>query len=181
MSLSKLEEQLWLDTETEAPPFGAECIILARELGSAATPVLLKHVKNGDETAFLSLEALRAADPDAFQAIPTRDRAGIYVRALKSNLFYNTWGLPGYHITETAQALIALGEEAVLLLKPLLDDWRLAPLSGSEDATASSIYANRVRDYAWILIAEIKRQPYQYFQTPAERDKQIGKLLKVLE
>lgn len=181
MSLSKLEEQLRLDIEMEVPPFGAGSIILARQLGSTATPVLLKHIKSGDETAFLSLEALRGADPDAFHSLPLRDRAGIYVQKLKSNLFYNTWGVPGYHLTETAQALIALGNEATILLKPLLNDRRPAPLSGSEDATASTVYANRIRDYAWVLISEIKGQPYQYFQTPTERDRHIDKLVKELK
>ena len=105
-----------------------------------------------------------------------QERADIYVDALKNSLFYNAWGLPGYQLTVTAHALIDLEEKATEALRPLLTDYRLAPLSGSEDATTSTMYGNRICDYAWVLICEIRGRPYEYLESPSERDQEIEKL-----
>jgi hypothetical protein len=42
------------------------------------------------------------------------------------------------------------------------------------------MYANRICDYAWVLISEILGRPYVYAQDPAERDRQIAELRAVL-
>ena len=173
MSISKLIVQLQEDAAQEMPPFGAESVEMARRLGTEATSLLLQEVKNHGSTAFLALEALREADPKHYRSIATRERTDIYVDALKRNLFFNAWGLPGYQLTTTAHALIDLGKNAVEALKPLLSDGRTAPLSGSQDATTSTMYGNRVCDYAWVFISEIQRRPYNYSQNPVERDRDI--------
>jgi hypothetical protein len=178
---SDLSVQLREDTALNVPPFGADSIRIARDSGSKATSFLLQEVKDGGSTAFLALEALREADPVAYSALPARKRAEVYVNALKSSIFYNAWGLPGYQLTPTAHAVISLGDDAVRALKPLLGDLRPAPLSGSQDATTSSMYGNRVCDYAWVFINEIEDQPYVYSQDPAERDRAIAVLLQKLQ
>jgi len=180
MQLSDLERELREDTQQQVPPFGADSIRTARELGTGATDFLLKEIKARGDTAFLALEALREADPGAYDSIPKRESAEIYVDALKNSSYFNTWGVPGYQLTGTARALIGLGDEAIPLLEPLLDDKRKAPLSGSQSATTSSMYGNRVCDYAWILISEIRQKPYRYEQEPGERDQSIEALRREL-
>jgi hypothetical protein len=181
VSLSKLATQLKNDASQAVPPFGAESIQMARRLGPQATSLLIHEVKNRGDTALLALEALREADPAGYNSLATRERANIYVDSLKNSLFYNAWGLPGYQLTATAHALIALGEDAVAALQPLLSDRRPAPLSGSQDATTSTMYGNRLCDYAWGLISEIERRPYVYSQNPAERDRAIEALRQELQ
>lgn len=182
MQESELESQLQQDAERQVPPFGAESVRMASRLGPVATSLLLGHVEATESTAFLALEALREADPEAFNGLPARKRAEIYASNLQNDSnFYNAWGVPGYLLTETAHALIDLGDEAVPTLEPLLNDRRPAPLSGSQDATTSSMYGNRVRDYAWVLISEIKDLPYTYSQDPAERDQSIEALQQELQ
>lgn len=182
MQESELESQLQQDAERRVPPFGAESVRTARRLGAAATSLLLGHIDASASTAFLALEALREADPEAYNDLSARKRAEIYANNLQNDSrFYNAWGVPGYLLTETAHALIDLGDEAVAALEPLLNDRRPAPLSGSQDATTSSMYGNRVRDYAWVLISEIKDLPYTYSQDPAERDQAIEALQQELQ
>ena len=141
---------------------------------------MLQEVQARGNTTFLALEALREADPVAYNALSIRERAEIYVDALKNSICYNAWGLPGYHLTPTAQALINLRDDAISVLEPLLGDKRPAPLSGSQDATTSTMYKNRVCDYAWVLINEIEHRPYIYFQDPAERDRFIAMMIQRL-
>jgi hypothetical protein len=181
MELSTLRTQLQEDAAQAVPPFGANSLKLARQLGRQATNLLRGEIEARGDTAFLALEALREADQAGYNSLPARERAAVYVDALKKSVFYNSWGLPGYRFTATTDALIALGEEAIRALKPLLSDCRTAPLSGSEDATTSTIYGNRLCDYAWVLISEIMGRPYLYSRNLAERDRAIGALRQELQ
>ena len=175
-----LTTQLQQDAVHNVPPFGAESVQIARELGPEVSDLLLKHIEAQGDTALLALEAWRVAVPDQYKKFSAQIKARIYVNALQKNQFYNTWGVPGYSLTETTYALIGLGDVAISALRPLLDDTRLAPLSGSQDATTSVMYGNRVCDYAWVLISEIKKRPYQYYQEVSKRDKQIEDLRRAL-
>lgn len=181
MESSNLEGQLLKDAAHEVPPFGAESIKLARDEGPKATPVLMRHIKAGKTTALLALEALREADFESYDSIPPSERVEIYARALKNSNYYNAWGLPGHQLTATARALIALKVAAIPSLQSLLADRRSAPLEGSQDATTSAMYRNRVCDYAWIFLAEIKNQHYEYSQSPEVRDAAIEAMRKQLE
>lgn len=181
MQQSNLADQLQEDTARAVPPFGAESIKIARHLGPEATGFLLQEIRAGGNTAFLALEALRESNSVAYNALSVRDRAEVYANALMNGIFYNSWGLPGYQLTQTAYAFIELGHYAVGALEPLLGDRRPAPLSGSQDATTSSMYGNRICDYAWVFISEIKHWPYVYSQNPAERDRSIEALFQRLQ
>ena len=176
MSLPELLIQLQEDAAQAVPAFGAESVRLARSLGGAAKDLLLGQIRARGATTFLALEALRVSDQAAYAALPAAERAEIYATTLRTNLFYNTWGLPGYQLTETARAFIALKEDAVSVLSPLLSDQRAAPHEGSEDATTSAMYQNRVCDYAWVFICEIRQLPYTYSKDPLERDRSIAAL-----
>ncbi len=181
LQLSNLAIQLQEDAARAVPPFGAESVKIARILGPAATNLLLQEIAVRGNTALLALEALREANPSAYSALPVRERADIYVSSLQSSIFFNAWGLPGYQLTPTAQALIALGDDAVPALEPLLAAHQPAPLSGSQDATTSKMYGNRICDYAWVFICEIKRRPYTYDHSPTERDQAIVTLRQELQ
>jgi hypothetical protein len=179
--LAALAAQLRADAAREVPPFGAESVKMACCIGPAATTPLLAEIRSRGAAALLALESLRKADPAAYDSLRVRDRVDIYVSALTQCRFYNAWGVPGYELTTTAHALIALGADAVAALAPLLGDIRPAPLSGSQDAATSAMYGNRLCDYAWVLIATIQRQAYAYSPDPADRDRAIARLRRQLE
>jgi len=181
MQISSLLKQLQEDAAQAVPPFGAESVKIASELGSEATDLLLPEIEARGETALLALEALREADPARYASLVGSERANIYVDALKNNVFYNAWGSPAHQLTSTARALIALGQDAVAALKPLLTDCRPARLEGSQDATTSTMYRNRLCDYAWVFISEIMGRPYVYAQDPAERERAIQALRQELQ
>ena len=154
------------------PPESADSVERARALGAGAVPQLREEL--GGSNALLALEGIRAADPGAYDAIPAQERAAVYARALAGAQIFNAWGLPGFQLSDTARAVIALGPVAVDALRPLLEDERPAPLFGSQDATTATAYGNRVRDYAFVLIAEILGVAYDYPESPAERDREIA-------
>lgn len=172
--LSALAASLQQDAARDIPPFGAESVKLARRLGTAATGMLVQRVQARGADAFLALEALRVTDPAGYAAWPATERAAVYVTALQRNAFFNSWGQPGMSLTETSHAFAALGEDAVAVLAPLLDDKRDAPSSGSQDATLSRMNGNRVCDYAWVLINEARGVDYTYPSSPVDRDREIA-------
>ena len=178
--LSILTTSLQQDAQRDIPPFGANSIKLARQLGTAATGVLVPAVRARGSDAFLALEALRAADPAAYAAQPAADRAAIYAAALQHNAFFTSWGQPGMSLSDTAHAFAALGDAAVAALAPLLADQRPAPSSGSQDATLSKMNGNRVCDYAWVLISEARGASYVYASTPSDRDREINAMRAAL-
>lgn len=175
-----LEAQLIDDARREIPPFGAESAHLARSIGAAATPILMKQIDQAEAPAFLALEALHGADPKAYSALSAETKGKIYVRTLSKNIFYNAWGIPGHYLTDTAKHLIGLGKQILPFLLPLLQERRAAPLSGSQDATTSQMYGNRLCDYAWVFMNEILDRRYTYPRAPAERDPLIAALHREL-
>lgn len=172
--LSALAGSLQQDAARGTPPFGAESIKLARRIGTAATATLVQKVQARGADAFLALEALRAADPAGYAALPAAERAAVYAAALQHSVYFNSWGQPGMSLTDTAHAFAALGNDAVAVLAPLLADTRDAPSSGSQDATLSRANGNRVCDYAWVLIHEARGLDYAYVPAPADRDREIA-------
>ena len=89
---------------------------------------------------------------------------------------FNAWGLPGFQLSPAAEAVVALGDDAIRSLAPLLDATRPAPLAGSQAATTASAYGNRVADYALVLLSRIAGAPDDYPADPAERDRRIADL-----
>lgn len=175
-NLQKLKEQLLSDAENEIPPFGAESVRMACHAGPAAAPLLLSEIRAENSTSLLALESLRAADPNAWDSLAPEMRAHIYAEALHRSVFFNAWGVPGYQLSDTSQAFASLGGAAVSALRPLLDDRREAALSGSQDATTSRSYGNRICDYAWILTCHALHRACSYFRDPGERDQAIAAL-----
>ncbi len=172
--VTALADQLQQDAARGVPPFGAASVRRARELGSAATPMLRDRIAERGPDLLLALEALRGADPAGYDVMPAPERAAAYVAALAASTYFNAWGQAGRSLTDTSRALIALGPDAVKALTPLLDDLRAAPSSGSQDATLSQMNGNRVCDYAWVLINEVHGTEYAYAPSPADRDREIA-------
>lgn len=172
--LAPLAASLQADVARDIPPFGANSVKLAQQLGPAATGLLLPRVRGHGPDALLALEALRAADAASYAALPADERAAIYATALRRSVYFNSWGQPGVQLTDTAHAFAALGDAAVRALIPLLEDQRPAPSSGSRDATASANNRNRVCDYVWVLINEARGLDYVYASSPADRDREIA-------
>ena len=172
MSDAQLAALLAQESAMGMPPESADSVKRARR--SAAKPSRSCARRSRGPGALLALEGIRAADPAAYEALPAPERAEVYARSLASAQIFNAWGLPGFSLSDTARAVIALGEPAVAALRPLLADERPAPLFGSQDATTATAYGNRVRDYAFVLIAEILGVEYTYDESPAERDRQIA-------
>jgi hypothetical protein len=174
--LAALATSLQQDAARDVPPFGAASVQQARALGAKASPLLVERVRGRGGEALLALEALRGADPAGYAALPAAERAAVYASALQHSTYFNAWGQPGGELTETAHAFAALGDAAVAVLAPLLDDPRPAPSSGSQDATLSQRNGNRVCDYAWVLISEARHARYAYLTAPGERDQDIAAL-----
>ena len=179
--LAALATSLQQDAARDIPPFGADSIKLARKIGPPASQLLVQHVHAHGSDALLALEALRMADPAAYAGLPASECAQVYGAALQHNAFFNSWGQPGGQLTETAHAFAALGDAAIAVLAPLLDDKRPAPASGSQDATTSQMNGNRVCDYAWVLISEARHVAYAYLTSPAERDQDIAAMRVALQ
>jgi hypothetical protein len=158
------------------PPESSDTLARAFELGPAATPTLEAAARGGGAAGLLAVEALRASDPAAYDALPASERAAAYADALRTATIFNAWGHPPLGLSPAAQAFVALGPAAVEALKPLLDDTRPAPMFGSQDATTAHAYGNRVCDYAYALIEQIRGGEVDYPRSPEERDERIAAL-----
>jgi len=134
---------------------------------------------HGDYTAYHLLLALRRKTPEEYKHIPDTVRANILCSALVHLTYLNDWGYldPGEsHDGESAIALIEIGTDALAYLEPILDDQRLAPLFGTEEATMSWIYRYRRSDFAYRYTSLIKGFTPSFDPKPEERDKEIGYL-----
>lgn len=136
-------------------------------------------VAHADHSAYHLLFALRRSAPDAYEGLPSETKAHVLGDALAHQSYLNDWGYldpGGSHEGEAAQALLALGEDALPTLTPLLDDDSPVWLFGSEAATLSSSYQYRRKDFAYRYIALILGLPASFDADPAQRDQAIERL-----
>lgn len=137
-----------------------------------------------DRSAYHVLFALRRHAPDAYRSLPGPIKAQILVNALAQLKMLNDWGyldLSESHDGEAALALLELGTEALKPLIPLLDDARPAPLFGSEEATLSSMYHYRRKDFAYRYIMLILGQKPMFDASPDARDVKFAQLKSSLQ
>lgn len=102
--------------------------------------------------------------------------APVYGEALRAASMGNPWGLPGQLDGPCAQHLVRLGEPVIASLIQLLDDDRLVPYWGSQEATLGNHYAFRVKDFAAYFLATIRGDPYVLHADPSLRDVNIQAL-----
>jgi hypothetical protein len=136
----------------------------------------LRCVANAERESFLALEALRIHFPSVWATMLPGERAAIYAMHLATAHWFNAWGQPGQSLSETGQALVDVGPDAIPALASLLDARQSAPSFGSEEATLSQLLAYRVCDYAWFFIAQIEGQHPMFAASPAQRDVAIGEM-----
>jgi hypothetical protein len=137
-----------------------------------------------DYTAYHLLFALRKAAPDLYGSIPDSTRASILCSTLQNSRYLNDWGYlePNESFDgEAAIALLATGRKALDCLKAILDDEREAPLFGTEEATMSSTYRYRRKDFAYRYILLALGRPSRFRPVPSERDQDIRELQKNLK
>jgi hypothetical protein len=134
------------------------------------------------EARFLAAEVLFHKQPSPFSSEESASLAEVYAEALKTATIGNYWGLPGSlsAASPSAQHLVSLGDVMIKPLLALLEDARIVPYEGSEEATVGNSYQYRIKDVAAFFIAKIKNIPYAVHQDPARRDQQIDELKKQL-
>jgi hypothetical protein len=142
----------------------------------AATAYLRLHA---DYSAYHLLFALRRSAPEVYRDIPKGIRAGILCSALAHLKHLNDWGYLDPRESfdgEAACALLETGASALNCLEPLLDDHRSAPLFGTEEATMSSLYQYRRRDFAYRYVSLISGLRPSFDPKPEERDRKVEQL-----
>ena len=152
----------------------------ALSTGSAVVPDLVAAITARTYDYYLILEAVRAIDHPAYDALCVDVRIGIYVDALRHARWLNDWGLPGFAAGEAQRALVELGPRAVAALIPLLDDQRPALVLGSQETTLGREYGNRICDYALVLIAAVRQQEFTYPRQASERDRMIAEIRRAV-
>lgn len=169
--LESLEETFydhWGSVESTAP--------YAR-LREEHLPILREMVNSNGTLALMALRVLQKRSPG--ERFPTSVRAIIYWSGFQRETCFNRWGvisargfLPGIY----GQELLELGPEIVPYLQRSLRDDRRAPVVGGEEERTSRIQADRICDYAWVLLAALYHRPVDYNPDPRLRDPQIHAL-----
>lgn len=122
---------------------------------------------------FLAAEILFRKRP-GFPSVEQKPTlASAYVEALRAAAIGNPWGLPGELDGPAGQHLVSLGDAASPGLMTLLEDGRLVPYWGSQEATLGNSYAFRVKDFAAFFLSKIRGGPYVLHVDPAARDADI--------
>lgn len=132
-----------------------------------------------DHTRYHLLLALRRDAPESYRSLAASTRASVLADALARQTVLNDFGLlapDGSHDGVAGAALVECGTAAIAPLCALLDDRRLAPSHGSEDATVSRIYGLRRCDYAYRYLALITGADAAFVRDVEERDRRIAAL-----
>src|SRR5258707_10232708 len=140
--------------------------------GEATAPALAKTIVKTDRSSLLTLLVVRKASSSAYNSIETAKRVAVLTESLRTSKSFNTWGMPHVKWEYAAESLIAEGQAAEKPLTALLEDRREAPVWGSEDYLEYEQYKYRVCDYAWALLAAIRKQQIEISPNPEVRDRQ---------
>ena len=145
--------------------------------GSRMVKQLSKSIKTGSGKHYLTLEALRMLSIGDYNQVSDETRIGIYTDMMRHAIVFNDWGMPSHGLNgETARRMIQSGDKALSFLEPLLMERRPATCLGSETATISKEYGNRVCDYALAMIREILDEDGDYPYDMNKRDLMIEEL-----
>lgn len=137
-----------------------------------------------DYTAYHLLFALRRQTDSMYKSIADSIRARILMDALVNLNYLNDWGYLDKDESfdgEAARAVLELNRTALPYLIPILDDEREAPLFGTEEATMSSIYKYRRKDFAYRYVSQILGLEPLFASDPKERDEIIESFRKSKE
>lgn len=173
MDASQLAAALTSESEQGLEPFNSMAFTEAVSRGETMAPALAQSITRSDRSSLLTLLAVRRASLTAYGSVDQARRVAVLVESLRTSKFFNTWGLPHVKWEFAAESLIGEGAAADKPLSALLDDRRDAPVWGGEDYLEYARYKYRVCDYAWAMLAQIRKQQVDLSPDPAVRDHQI--------
>jgi hypothetical protein len=140
-------------------------------------PVLREIADSNGEYALMALRILARRAPS--EGFSPAAKAILYWTAFQRETFFNRWGVisrSGFLPAVYGHEMMSLGAEAAPYLQKSLRDTRRAPVFGGEDERTSRIQADRVCDYAWVLLSTMFDRPLAYHADPRLRDPQIQEL-----
>ncbi len=135
--------------------------------------------RHPDSSSYILLMALRKQGGEAYDETPDKTKAEVLCAGLANLTFLNDFGHlepSSSYDGKAAQALLDIGQPALSCLQALLANHEDAPLFGSKDATASSVFHYRRADFAYRYIMLILGQEPTFPADPAERDRLITDL-----
>lgn len=157
---------------------------------AAELDALVRDPGQDHEARFLAAEILFLKAP----GFPPPDLrpvlAPLYAEALAQTgrqtgrwrLMANQWGLTyaGDDVGALGPHLLALGDDAIAALRPLLDNAEPVLYEGSRDATTGNARGYRIKDLAAYYLGRLTGTAVAYHPTPAERDREIARLAQRL-
>jgi hypothetical protein len=171
MDVPHLAQQLAAESQKGKEPFNSmtfrEMVARGRDGATALAPLITQP----DRSSLLSLLALRKMSTDQYKQLKPELRVSILTNSLKTQRYFNTFGMPHAHWEDAAKAIIEEGSAAEKPLIEMLSDHRDAPVWGSELFMEYKRYKYRVSDYAWALLNEIRGQKIPIPEDPAARDR----------
>ena len=176
MDATQLAGALTSESDRGLEPFNSMAYAEAVSRGEATAPALAQSITTSDRSSLLTLLAVRKVSASAYNSVDQGKRVAVLVESLRTSKSFNTWGLPHIKWEYAAESLIGEGKAAEKSLTPLLDDRRAAPVWGNEDYLEYDQYKYRVCDYAWAMLAAIRKQQIDISPDPAVRDRQIAAL-----
>jgi hypothetical protein len=148
-----------------------------RRIRDDQVPVLREIADSNGEHALMALRILaRRAPAERFSPAA---KAILYWTAFQRETFFNRWGViskTGFIPAVYGDEMLSLGAAVAPYLQKSLRDPRRAPVFGGEDERTSRIQADRVCDYAWVMLATMFDRPLIYHADPRLRDPQIQEL-----
>lgn len=159
--------------------------LIEKSLPPGKTEVVQQRIiDTPDHTSYHLLLYLKKHAPEELHAIPQPLQATVLCDALNHVTYCNDFGYlePSESFTKTSgKMLVLLGEAALPPLREMLNNNKEAPLFGMEEATLSSIYAYRRKDFAWYFLSQIEGRDFSFPASPEERDLQIEAYLHEME
>ena len=148
-----------------------------RRIRDDQVPILREIADSNADGALMALRILARRAP-AERFTPAA-KAILYWTAFQREMFFNRWGViskSGFIPAVYGDEMMSLGAAAAPYLQKSLRDTRRAPVFGGEAERTSRIQADRVCDYAWVMLATMFDRPLAYHADPRLRDPQIQDL-----
>ncbi|HKP47383.1 MAG TPA: hypothetical protein VJT50_12355 [Pyrinomonadaceae bacterium] len=171
MDVPRLATELAKESQKGTEPFNSMTFTEMVSRGRDGATALAPLITQADRSSLLSLLALRKMNREEYQKLKPELRVGILTNSLKTQPYFNTFGMPHTHWEDAAKAIIEEGRAAEKPLLEMLSDHREAPTWGSESYMEYQRYKYRVSDYAWALLNEIRGQKVEIPPDPAARDR----------
>jgi hypothetical protein len=166
---------------TEEKSVVASTLVMEKHpLHPCEIPAVLDFIRqHRDYTSYHLLIAVRRGFPASYKDIPDDTKAAILCSSLKNCQILDDWGSVSTESSfdrESAKALLGTRTSALKYLAPLLDDDKLAPVTGSSEATDNKINKVRRKDLAYRYASLILGASPAFHRDPSLRDRDIEEL-----